>query len=65
LDGHPARHWRDGYGGTISLEPFRRRDERIGIPFAQWKAPTADESVELEAACAFIKNLIVLNGGRR
>lgn len=54
-----------GYAGTISLEPFRRRDERIGIPFAQWKAPTEDESAELAAACAFIKALIALNGGRR
>jgi D-psicose/D-tagatose/L-ribulose 3-epimerase len=54
-----------GYTGTISLEPFRRRDERIGIPFAQWKAPVKDESEELTAACGFIKNLITLNGGRR
>lgn len=54
-----------GYAGTISLEPFRRRDERIGIPFAQWKAPKEDESAELAAACAFIKSLLVLNGGRQ
>jgi D-psicose/D-tagatose/L-ribulose 3-epimerase len=53
------------YTGTISLEPFRRRDERIGIPFAQWKAPNQDESTELAAACAFIKSLIALNGGRQ
>ena len=54
-----------GYRGTISLEPFRRRDERIGIPFAQWKAPVTDEAVELRAACGFLKNLITLNGGRQ
>lgn len=53
-----------GYTGTISLEPFRRTDERIGIPFAQWKAPSHDEQAELGAACSFIKNLITLNGGR-
>lgn len=53
-----------GYTGTISLEPFRRTDERIGIPFAQWKAPSHDEQAELAAACSFIKNLITLNGGR-
>lgn len=52
------------YTGTISLEPFRRKDERIGIPFAQWKAPSSDEQGELTAACSFIKNLIKLNGGR-
>jgi D-psicose/D-tagatose/L-ribulose 3-epimerase len=54
-----------GYTGTISLEPFRRRDERIGIPFAQWKAPSKDEQEELAAACGFLKNLITLNGGRK
>lgn len=54
-----------GYTGTISLEPFRRTDERIGIPFAQWKVPAKDEQAELTAACAFIKNLIALNGGRK
>jgi D-psicose/D-tagatose/L-ribulose 3-epimerase len=54
-----------GYTGTISLEPFRRRDERIGIPFAQWKAPGQDETADLAAACAFIRSLIALNGGRQ
>lgn len=53
-----------GYQGTISLEPFRRTDERIGIPFAQWKPPTRDEQADLTAACAYIKSLIALNGGR-
>ena len=54
-----------GYTGTISLEPFRRTDERLGIPFAQWKPPAKDESEELAAACGFLKNLIALNGGRK
>ncbi|APW39417.1 D-tagatose 3-epimerase [Rhodoferax koreense] len=54
-----------GYTGTISLEPFRRRDERIGIPFAQWKPPAKDEQEELAAACGFLKSLITLNGGRK
>lgn len=54
-----------GYRGTVSLEPFRRNDERIGIPFAQWKAPARDEQAELAASCAFIKNLLHLNGTRR
>ena len=54
-----------GYQGGICLEPFRRRDERIGIPFAQWKAPANDEMHELTAASAFIKSLITLNGGRQ
>jgi D-psicose/D-tagatose/L-ribulose 3-epimerase len=54
-----------GYTGTISLEPFRRTDERIGIPFAQWKPPAKDESEDLAAACGFLKNLIALNGRRK
>ena len=54
-----------GYGGTITLEPFRRTDERIGIPFAQWKPPGHDEQAELSAACSFIKTLLQLNGGRQ
>lgn len=53
-----------GYAGAICLEPFRRTDERIGIPFAQWKPPSGDEQAALAASCAFIKNLIALNGGR-
>lgn len=52
------------YQGWITLEPFRRRDERIGIPLAQWKPPAGDEQAELSAACAFLRNLIHLNGVR-
>jgi len=53
------------YRGTITLEPFRRRDERISIPFAQWKPPLHDEQAQLAASCALIRNLIDLNGGRQ
>jgi len=53
------------YWGTITLEPFRRTDERIGTPFAQWKPPLDDEQAQLAASCALIKNLIDLNGGRQ
>ena len=39
-----ARALRDvGYAGPIVLEPFRRNDERAGVPLAQWRAPTTDE----------------------
>ncbi len=54
-----------GYAGAICLEPFRRGDERIGIPFAQWKPPAHDEQAELAAACAFIRNLLQLNARRQ
>lgn len=52
------------YRGWITLEPFRRNDERIGIPFAQWKPPAHDEQAELAAACAFLRNLLHMNGTR-
>jgi D-psicose/D-tagatose/L-ribulose 3-epimerase len=52
------------YRGWITLEPFRRTDERIGVPFAQWKPPAGDEHAELSAACAFLRSLLHLNGAR-
>lgn len=52
------------YRGTITLEPFRRTDDRIGIPFAQWKPPSHDEQAELTASCGFIRNLILLSRTR-
>ena len=39
-----------GYKGPISLEPFRRNDDRFGVPFAQWRAPHEDESERLAAS---------------
>ena len=53
------------YTGAICLEPFRRIDERIGIPFAQWKPPAHDEQAELAASCALMRNLLYLNGKRQ
>jgi D-psicose/D-tagatose/L-ribulose 3-epimerase len=54
-----------GYGGPISLEPFRRNDDRFGVPFAQWRAPHEDESERLAASAAFIKSHILLTEFRR
>lgn len=45
-----------GYRGRICLEPFRRGDERFAVPLAQWRPPDEDESAELEAAIAFIRD---------
>lgn len=53
------------YGGPISLEPFRRNDDRFGVPFAQWRAPHEDESERLAASAAFIKSHILLTEYRR
>lgn len=54
-----------GYAGPISLEPFRRNDDRFGVPFAQWRAPHEDESERLAASAAFIKSHILLTEFRR
>lgn len=54
-----------GYAGPISLEPFRRNDDRFGVPFAQWRAPHEDESERLAASAAFIKSHVLLTEYRR
>lgn len=54
-----------GYKGPISLEPFRRTDDRFGVPFAQWRAPHEDESDRLRASSAFIKSHLLLTEYRR
>ena len=54
-----------GYKGPISLEPFRRSDDRFGVPFAQWRAPHEDESDRLAASSAFIKSHLLLTEYRR
>nr|WP_321457361.1 sugar phosphate isomerase/epimerase family protein [uncultured Cohaesibacter sp.] len=43
------------YEGPITLEPFRRNDDRIGLPIAQWRAPCEDESEKLRSAVEFIR----------
>lgn len=53
------------YRGAITLEPFRRGDERLAVPFAQWKPPVGDEQGALIDASAFLRKLIALNGARR
>lgn len=54
-----------GYRGPVSLEPFRRNDDRFGVPFAQWRAPHEDESERLAASAQFIKSHIALTEFRR
>jgi D-psicose/D-tagatose/L-ribulose 3-epimerase len=44
-----------GYRGPITLEPFRRDDERLGVPLAQWRAPEKDEDDRLAASVSFLK----------
>jgi D-psicose/D-tagatose/L-ribulose 3-epimerase len=54
-----------GYKGPVSLEPFRRNDDRFGVPFAQWRLPHEDESERLAASAAFIKSHLTLTEYRR
>lgn len=44
-----------GYGGPISLEPFRRDDQRLALPIAQWRASAEDETAKLKAGRALIR----------
>ena len=60
--------WRDiaralhdvGYQGPVSLEPFRRDDDRFGVPIAQWRPPSADESEKLRQSLAFMRAALAM-----
>jgi len=54
-----------GYAGPISLEPFRRNDDRFGVPFAQWRPPHEDESERLADSVSFLKSHLNLTRYRR
>ncbi|MCB2053878.1 MAG: sugar phosphate isomerase/epimerase [Geminicoccaceae bacterium] len=54
-----------GYEGPISLEPFRRDDDRFGVPIAQWRPPNEDEDTKLATAAAFIRAHRALAAYRR
>ena len=43
------------YQGPITLEPFRRNDDRIGLPIAQWRPPHEDESQKLIASIDLVR----------
>ena len=44
-----------GYDGPITLEPFRRDDERPGVPLAQWRAPARSEDEELQSSVDYLR----------
>jgi D-psicose/D-tagatose/L-ribulose 3-epimerase len=54
-----------GYAGPISLEPFRRNDDRFGVPFAQWRPPHENESERLADSVSFLKSHLNLTRYRR
>jgi D-psicose/D-tagatose/L-ribulose 3-epimerase len=49
-----------GYQGPVSLEPFRRDDDRFGIPIAHWRPPSEDESAKLRDSLSFIRSTLAL-----
>lgn len=46
------------YSGPITLEPFRRTDDRLSVPLAQWRPPTHDEHADLAYAGALLRGCL-------
>ncbi len=49
-----------GYEGPISLEPFRRDDDRVALPIAHWRLPHEDESPKLRAGLGLVRSCLEL-----
>lgn len=49
-----------GYVGPISLEPFRRDDQRIALPIARWRAPVGNDDDKLKAGLALIRSALMM-----
>ncbi len=54
-----------GYKGPVSLEPFRRDDDRFGVPIAQWRPPLEDESDKLRTSLAFMRAALAMAEHKR
>lgn len=54
-----------GYDGPISLEPFRRDDDRFGVPIAQWRPPHEDETEKLKASLSLLRSSLAMAEARR
>ena len=46
------------YEGPVSLEPFRREDDRVALPIAHWRAPHEDEDEKLRAGLGLIRSAL-------
>ncbi len=46
------------YGGPITLEPFRRDEQRLGVGLAQWRVPTQDEDAQLAHSAAYLRSAL-------
>ncbi len=51
---------RAGYAGPITLEPFRRNEQRLGVGLAQWRAPSQDQDLQLASSAAFLRAALAL-----
>jgi D-psicose/D-tagatose/L-ribulose 3-epimerase len=51
------------YAGAVTLEPFRRTDDRLSVPLAQWRPPTRDEDADLAQSAALLR--AALHAARR
>jgi D-psicose/D-tagatose/L-ribulose 3-epimerase len=47
-----------GYEGPITLEPFRRTDDRLSVPLAQWRPPAHDEDADLAHSAALLRGCL-------
>ena len=54
-----------GYQGPVSLEPFRRNDDRFGVPIAHWRPPANDESDKLRQSLALVRAALAMAEHRR
>ena len=43
------------YSGPITLEPFRRTDDRLSVPLAQWRPPAHAEDADLAHSGALLR----------
>jgi D-psicose/D-tagatose/L-ribulose 3-epimerase len=46
------------YRGPITLEPFRRTDNRLSVPLAQWRPPDRDEDADLAQSASLLRGCL-------
>ncbi len=54
-----------GYQGPVCLEPFRRDDDRFGVPIAHWRPPDSDEAGKLRESVLFMRASLTMAAHRR
>jgi D-psicose/D-tagatose/L-ribulose 3-epimerase len=50
------------YQGPITLEPFRREDDRLGVPLAQWRPPSRDEDKDIARSAKLLRSYLAAAG---